>query len=254
MNVSGFTTSQTVYTYAVSTRSVSEKAAAEKDGLEQAASAANQAAEKNAEAAVYEPGVREEDGAVESAYKPNAQQIQHMKAELQSRMQSLVTKMLSRQITGGENSDIWSVLKSGKFTVDAETKAQAQKDIADDGYWGVEQTSERIVQFALALSGGDPDKLDTMIDAFQKGYAEAEKAMGGALPDVSQRTRDAVMDKFQNLKDKAAKGEPLTTAAQERAQKSQEDDAQKTRINTQSVAFQASVSVTKTTQTFFQMG
>ena len=40
--------------------------------------------------------------------------------------------------------------------MDEKTRLQAQKDIAEDGYWGVEQTSERLVSFAKALSGGDP--------------------------------------------------------------------------------------------------
>lgn len=38
-------------------------------------------------------------------------------------------------------------LASGNFTVDAATKAQAQADIAEDGYWGVSQTSQRLFDF-----------------------------------------------------------------------------------------------------------
>ena len=34
------------------------------------------------------------------------------------------------------------------LTVDADTIAQAKKDIAEDGYWGVEKTSDRILDFA----------------------------------------------------------------------------------------------------------
>jgi hypothetical protein len=72
-------------------------------------------------------------------------------------------------------------------------------DIAEDGYWGVNQTSDRIIQFATALTGGDPDKIESMREAFKKGYAQAEKTWGGSLPEISQKTYDAVMEKFDKL-------------------------------------------------------
>ena len=103
---------------------------------------------------------------------------------------------------------IWSVLASGNLKVDAATQAQAKKDIAEDGYWGVEQTSDRIIDFATALTGGDPSKIEEMREAFKKGYKQAEKTWGGQLPDISQRTYDAVMQKFDKLAEEAG----LTTS------------------------------------------
>ena len=111
--------------------------------------------------------------------------------------------------TYGNANDIWSFLRSGNYTVDSATKAQAQADIAEDGYWGVNQTSDRIIQFATALTGGDPDKIESMREAFKKGYAQAEKTWGGSLPEISQKTYDAVMEKF----DKLAADAGLTTEA-----------------------------------------
>ena len=86
------------------------------------------------------------------------------------------------------------------FTVDAATKAQAQADIADDGYWGVSQTSQRILDFATALTGGDPDKIDAMQAAFKKGYEKAQKTWGGQLPDICQKTYDAVLKGFDDMR------------------------------------------------------
>ena len=82
----------------------------------------------------------------------------------------------------------------------AEVKAQAQADIAEDGYWGVEQTSDRIVEFAKALSGGDTSKADELLEAFKKGYQQATGAWGSKLPDISSRTYDAVVKKFDAWK------------------------------------------------------
>ena len=111
--------------------------------------------------------------------------------------------MLSKQgVTFAKANDMWSILASGNFTVDATTKAQAQADIADDGYWGVEQTSDRIIDFAKALAGDDADQLEKMRSAFEKGYKQAEKTWGGKLPDISQKTYDAVMKKFDDLTQK----------------------------------------------------
>jgi len=83
--------------------------------------------------------------------------IQQLKADDAIRQQQLldiVNKMMGKQAKafGIANSDsddesIWRFLAKGDFTVDAATKAQAQADIAEDGYWGVQQTSDRILDF-----------------------------------------------------------------------------------------------------------
>ena len=122
------------------------------------------------------------------------------KAENEARtaqFRSLVEKiMLGQGNAIGTADDIWSFLRTGNFTVDAATKAQAQADIAEDGYWGVEQTSDRIVDFAKALTGGDPDKIEEMKEAFKKGFKQAEETWGGELPEISKKTYDAVLEKF----------------------------------------------------------
>ena len=118
-----------------------------------------------------------------------------------SQLRSLVEKMMTKQGTAIANADsMWSFLADGNFTVDEETQNQAQADIAEDGYWGVEQTSDRILDFAKALSGNDPEKADLLIDAFKKGFEDATKSWGKDLPDISQRTYDAVLEKFNKWK------------------------------------------------------
>lgn len=128
--------------------------------------------------------------------------ITQLKADAAQRtfqLQNLVKKMMQQQgIAIGKADDIWSVLANGEFTVDAETKAQAQKDIAEDGYWGVAQTSDRIIEFAKALTGGDASKAEAMRTAFEKGFKEAAKTWGKELPSISQDTYNAVMAKFDN--------------------------------------------------------
>ena len=121
-------------------------------------------------------------------------------AELRtSQFRQLVENMLLDQgKVAVKNDDFWKILAKGDFTVDKETADAAAAEIAEDGYWGVEQTSDRILSFAEALTGGDPKQMEKMRDAFIKGYKEATKSWGKELPDISSRTYDAVMKKFDN--------------------------------------------------------
>ena len=163
---------------------------------------------KQEAAAVYEKS-DDKSSSVSSKEADRTKIIQQLKADDAIRQQQLldiVHKMMGKQaksygIANSDNPDdsIWSFLAKGDFTVDAATKAQAQADIAEDGYWGVKQTSERILDFAKALAGDDPDKLEKMRDAFQKGFAQAEKTWGDKLPDISQQTYGAVMKGFDEL-------------------------------------------------------
>ncbi len=157
---------------------------------------------------VYEPS--KEAVATDTAkktYTPNTELINKLKADAEARtsqLRSLVEKMMLGQGNSyGQANDIWKFLASGEYTVDPATKAQAQADIAEDGYWGVAQTSDRIIDFATALTGGDPDKIEEMRDAFIKGFEQAAEAWGGELPDISQQTYDAVMEKFDKLAEEA---------------------------------------------------
>lgn len=166
--------------------------------------------EETSEGVIYEASSKKaESTSTKKVYKQDTELIAKLKADSDARvaqMKSLVEQMISKQgKTLGQTDSIWSFLASGDFTVDAATKAQAQKDIADDGYWGVEQTSDRIISFATALTGGDPDQIEKMREAFKKGFGNATDTWGKKLPDISQRTYDAVMEKFDKLAAEAGK-------------------------------------------------
>ena len=143
--------------------------------------------------------------------------IAQMKADTEARMNQLtdiVKKMMAGQgnafaIASGD--DIWSFLASGDYTVTEAAKLQAQEDISENGYWGVEQTSDRILDFAKALSGGDVSKADELLEAFKKGYEQATGAWGKDLPEISKQTYEAVEEKFAAWKSEAATSTEETT-------------------------------------------
>ncbi len=171
--------------------------------------AASSAAEKSTSAAaaandkgvVYESSAKTES-ADKKTYTPNTNLVNKLKADAEQRtaqFRQLVESMLSKQGKVFNNADsMWKALAKGDFTVDKATAEAAQKEIAEDGYWGVEQTSDRILSFAEALTGGDPEKMEEMRAAFIKGYKQAMGAWGQDLPDISSKTYDAVMKKFDN--------------------------------------------------------
>ena len=157
---------------------------------------------------VYEPSNEKATDSVKKTYTQNTDLVAKMKAEAEARqkqLQSIVEKLLNQQgQTYNIANDLWSILSGGKLEVDEATQLQAQKDVAEDGYWGVKQTSDRIIDFATALTGGDPDKIEEMREAFKKGYKQAEKTWGGELPEISKKTYDAVLEKFDKMAEEAA--------------------------------------------------
>ena len=151
-------------------------------------------------AVVYEKGSSSSEKT--TGTRSNAAIVAQLKADAEARtaqLQSLVEKMIAKQgQTLGKADDMWSFLAKGNLKADPETIAQAKKDIAEDGYWGAEQTSERILSFAKALAGDDPDKAEELLNAFKKGYKEATKTWGGQLPSLCSDTYDLVEKKFND--------------------------------------------------------
>lgn len=197
MNVNGITSSTPVY----STPTTVANSASEQKV------AANNTT--NESGVVYEPS--KQTAPAKKTYTPNTAVINQLKADAEARtaqLRSLVEKLMQGQgnaIGTADDTSIWSFLRTGNFTVDAATKAQAQADIAEDGYWGVEQTSSRILDFAKALTGGDPDKIEEMREAFEKGFKQATETWGSELPEISQKTYDATMKKFDDWAAEAQK-------------------------------------------------
>lgn len=86
--------------------------------------------------------------------------------------------------------------------VDEATRLEAQAMVAEDGYWGVEATAQRIFDFAIALSGGDSSKASLLREAVEAGFGQAEAAWGDKLPDISQKTKTRINELFDEWEGK----------------------------------------------------
>jgi len=108
-------------------------------------------------------------------------------------LRSLVANLLKEQ-----GIDTQIALGDNEVDIASIKPEEARDLIADDGYFGVDKTSDRIFQFAIGIAGGDPSRIEAIKEGVDKGFQEALKAFGGTLPDISYDTYDAVMEKLDD--------------------------------------------------------
>ncbi|MDD3324015.1 MAG: hydrogenase-4 component G [Sulfurospirillaceae bacterium] len=65
---------------------------------------------------------------------------------------------------------------------------EAKALVAEDGFFGVAQTSQRIADFVIGGGGDDVEKLKSGRAGMLQGFKEAEELWGGKLPDISYET------------------------------------------------------------------
>ena len=144
-----------------------------------------------------------------------AELVAGLKAKMeqdQAKMFDFVRNTLSTQGIAFEKADdIWKFIASGKYEVDAETKAKAKAAIEDGGYYSVEETANRLFDFAVGLSGGDPEKMKKMEAAVEQGFKEATKSWGKELPEISSRTYDEVKEKFKTFYESISEANEVKT-------------------------------------------
>ena len=65
---------------------------------------------------------------------------------------------------------------------------QAGELVSEDGYFGVDQTSQRIADFVIMGAGDDMERLKSGREGVLQGFKQAEEAWGSKLPDISYET------------------------------------------------------------------
>ena len=161
------------------------------------------------QAAVYEK--KSDDSSNKAVYEiakkspaDRAAIVQQMKAaeeQQRNQLMAIVQKTLQGQVGAygkATRNNMWQQLAGGNVKVDAATRAQAQKDISEDGYYGVKQTSQRLFDFAAALAGDDVDKMKEMQKAMEKGFKQATKTWGRELPAICKETMNAANKLFED--------------------------------------------------------
>ncbi len=163
---------------------------------------------ENTSAATYEKGETKQNGIYSINKMSEADRAalsEQLKADAEARKAQLIN-IVNESVYGqaetfakaSDDESFWRKLARGEINVDPATRAQAQKDIAEDGYYGVKQTSQRMFDFACALAGDDVDKMKEMQEAMKKGYAMAQETWGGELPGICQKTLEAANKLFDD--------------------------------------------------------
>lgn len=123
--------------------------------------------------------------------------IAQLTADRMASFQNMITKMAGGQVNAFAKSTYINL------NVTAEESAAAQKSIEEGGEWSPENVANNLLDMAKALSGGDAEKIDLLMEAVEKGFAAATSSWGDELPEISQKTYDLVMQGFEDWRNEA---------------------------------------------------
>lgn len=159
--------------------------------------------EQIAKVDTVEIGSRKESSVVYSNIankKLDETDIAKLKAQADATTQNL--RRLVRELILKQNNDYKTSDETSSedvlagLGITAEDVDAAKEAISENGEFGVQAVSDRLVDFAIAVSGGDKSKLSELVSAIDKGFAQAKEALGGELPSISQQTYDETMRKL----------------------------------------------------------
>lgn len=128
-------------------------------------------------------------------FQADTNMIAKLKAESEQAHEQL--RNLVKQLLESQGMSFKDALSGEKeLVVDEATRLEAQAAIDEGGPSSPENVSDRIVDFAKAISGGDKSKFNLLKDAIQDGFNAAKNALGGTLPEISNKTYNLVMEKL----------------------------------------------------------
>lgn len=176
-----------------------------KSSSQTAAVKSEQAAQTSQSAKVdtVEIGSKQESSVVYSNIKSNKlseTDIAKLQAQADAtteNLRKLVEQLILKQNQTSKTSDTNSSQElMDQLGITTDDVTAAQDAISEDGDYGIAAVSDRLVNFAIAVSGGDKSKLSELVSAIDEGFAQATKSFGRELPDISQRTYDETMRKL----------------------------------------------------------
>ncbi|OUR69601.1 hypothetical protein A9Q76_09280 [Arcobacter sp. 31_11_sub10_T18] len=71
---------------------------------------------------------------------------------------------------------------------------EAEKLLDVEGFFGIEQTSNRVANFVFSFSGDDVELLKEGRDGIIRGFEEAQKLFGNQLPEISFKTQEKTLE------------------------------------------------------------
>jgi len=109
-----------------------------------------------------------------------------------SKAQNSILDFLSGKKVEGELS-LKDIGYEGKPITEL-SKEEASELVSDDGFFGVNKTSQRVADFVFNFSGDDLDILEKGREGIVKGFEDAQKMWGGELPEISYKTQARTLE------------------------------------------------------------
>ncbi|KAF2956110.1 hypothetical protein [Marinitoga sp. 38H-ov] len=148
----------------------------------------------------------------EGKNKEEAKEDVYIKTEIEY-MKATYSNLYNKKIE--INSKRWKELKNNfqmmfdEFKAWVEDKIKKQLGITQDekiemkkeleyGKWSPENVSDRVIEFAKSISNGDKSKIELLKNSVKEGFDNVKGLMGGTLPEVSEKTYNLVMKKFES--------------------------------------------------------
>lgn len=138
--------------------------------------------------------------------RPSTAEITRMREEAEAKynyildiIKSLVSKQAGIE-PGISPEEGIELEETAVLVVPPEVAAWAQEAL--ESYYSVEQTSNRIMDMARALSGGDKSKIPLLRKAVQEGFEQVQQILG-ELPQISKDTYNEIMRQFDEWEKEA---------------------------------------------------
>ena len=155
------------------------------------------------------------DDATSNTKGLSSDQVQALQDELDANENAMLNLMIQALQDSNDKLQSWfdegvGILNFDGVQIDASrfalpevaTNAEdAAKAVADGGEWSVDAVASRIFDLASAIAGNDTDKLAKMRSAVEDGFKQAgitwKETLGqDKMPEITQKTYDDVMSRF----------------------------------------------------------
>ncbi len=105
-------------------------------------------------------------------------------------------KDMFNYLSGNEDSNGFSLKDigyEGKAITELSPE-EAEKLLDVEGFFGIEQTSNRVANFVFSFAGDDIELLKEGREGIIRGFEEAQKLFGNQLPEISFKTQEKTLE------------------------------------------------------------
>lgn len=74
------------------------------------------------------------------------------------------------------------------------SQGEAQELVSEEGFFGIENTANRVADFVLGFAGNDLENLEKSREGIVQGFEDANKMWGGELPEISHQTQARTLE------------------------------------------------------------